>query len=404
MRKSIFKRELFEIKQKINNDAVFSLIEDKIFEQTHTDRGDKQYFVLDSIQTIDNLKNKLYDVIKGKSKDELIDEIVDILEITDDLKIPSSLKEEILNENVVLFIGAGVSKSLGYPTWYELANKAIEYLSKKGKINNFEENSLYKIKDPKEVLTIFDKLCPRKDDCGKGFYSELFDLKKKDNDYTKTNLYEYITRKEFGWKYITTNIDKELTNALALNKIKLNEQLNTNITGAETQPSLDVIKKEFEETIATCLDDMDINKNIIYLHGILNDLKNTIFTTKDYLNNYFKEGSGLQIFLKEIFKNHTVLFIGYGLSEFSILESIVNSNTDSHKKHFSLYPTFHNESSTLKLKQKAFSELNIELIPYYLDFNGHRRLNEVIKSWHNEIKEERGKDFIDRRNYIDNII
>ncbi|WP_282037457.1 SIR2 family protein [Saccharicrinis aurantiacus] len=408
MRRSVFKGELFELKQKIDNSAVYEVFEHTVFQESYKDRGTKLFFLREEITSRGKLKEKL-SAIDGLDAN-IHSEICEILTINDDLEIPSDLKEAIKNEDVVLFIGAGASKSkpLDYPSWQDLANKAINLLSTEGYINNFEKDRLFQISDPKEVLTIFENFCPRTKEVGKNFYKVLFDKKGlKDNQ----NIYDLLVKKEFGWQLLTTNIDVEILNALAKRDTK-NPDINKEVASSSTVDNItfdEAFNKHLNSAavinVNTKENTIDEKSDVVFLHGIVDDVENSIFTTKDYLKTYFNGNSEVKNVLRKIFQDKTVLFIGYGLSEFTILESIINfdDSTES-KKHYSLYPTFHSDVHTLNIKQKAFKELNIELVPYYIDFNGYNRLSDVIENWHRIIKEEKGSDFFDDRNLLNDIL
>jgi len=404
MRKIIYKGELFEIYQKINDDAIISILENKLFQSYNNDRGDKKFYVKESLKTISEIEKSTKEIDGINS--EIIEELLKIFDIIDDFVLPERLKEDILNDKVVLFIGAGVSKSLGYPTWVEFSKFAINKLQEEGYINHFEKEELKKIQDPKEILSLFDNICPRTGSCSNKFYTDKFEMKSLDitpyeNDI-KDNLYYLLTDKIFGWKFITTNIDKEIVKAKAYHKYKHLQSLVDIKNGESTTISFhQVFNSELQKTVSFDPSFTDIDNNIVFLHGIVDDVENTIFTTKDYLRTYFNQGSKEQIFLQNVFENYTVLFVGYGLSEFSILESIVNSSS---RTHYSLYPVYYGDTGTLRTKQKAFSDLHIELIPYYLDNDHYGRLTKVLEKWRTNIKNTRGSDFIDNRNSIDEIL
>lgn len=406
MRKTVFKRELFELKQKIGKADVYEVFENAIFQDSHKDRGNRLFFLNEEITSIAKLEDKLIE-IQGLDK-SLFDEIREILTIDDDLAIPPDLKDAIKNENVVIFIGAGVSISLGYPSWQDLAYEAINLLLKYGYINNFEKDRLFQISDPKEVLTIFENICPRNKEVGKKFYEDFF-VKKEHKD--EENIYDLLVKKEFGWQFMTTNIDVEIINALAKRET-IAPDISEEVSNSSTNNSItfdEAFNKHLKSAsvinVNTKENTIDETSDVIFLHGRVDDVANSIFTTKDYLKTYFNGNSEVKNVLSKIFQNKTVLFIGYGLSEFAILESIIHfdDKTES-KKHYSLYSTFHSDVHTLNIKQKAFEELNIELIPYYIDFNGFDRLYDVLENWHKIIKDEKGKDFFDERNLINDIL
>ncbi len=83
-----------------------------------------------------------------------------------------------------------------------------------------------------------------------------------------------------------------------------------------------------------------------------------------------------------MFKTYTVLFIGYGLSEFELLEFIIpkSDNTNSKKKYI-LEGYFTGEENIVNYETKYYEALGIELIPYSKDDKGYDQLFEIIQAW-----------------------
>lgn len=100
MRKTVYKGEFFEIKQKIDSD-IYEVFENKIFKETHNDRNNKLLFLKDSIYSRRELNEQLSSISGLDSA--VVKEIINVLIINDDLLIPEKLKQAILKGNVVLF-------------------------------------------------------------------------------------------------------------------------------------------------------------------------------------------------------------------------------------------------------------------------------------------------------------
>ena len=65
--------------------------------------------------------------------------------VDDDLPIPRELRFKFLNnENIAVFVGAGASRIMGYPSWDVLANRSIEYLLRQEYINYFDKSRIQK--------------------------------------------------------------------------------------------------------------------------------------------------------------------------------------------------------------------------------------------------------------------
>ncbi|MBF0344781.1 MAG: SIR2 family protein [Nitrospirae bacterium] len=333
----------------------------------------------------------LLEIVKNTIDDQdIVFAISKLFLIEDDLKLPEGLKNIFIrNEKLGVFVGAGVSKLLGLPLWRELANKSIEYLYESNKINYFEyQRIINDVNDPKQKLTIFHKILPKSTLDAKEFYEKTFENKtKKPNE--SGCVYDLLVK--FDWIKLSSNIDNEFDNALSRkNKSIFNEIVDDKAV---------LTKKKSRNVINFKVENLDYGK-IYPIHGSLVDgLESCVLTTEDYLKTYY-ENLEFREFIGKIFKEYTILFIGYGLEEFPILEYIIKNS----RKHYTLVPTYLNEMNLFRLHKEYFEVLNIEPIPYYLDFKGYERLNDVLSAWENEIKDLRGKDYYQRIREMDDII
>ncbi len=149
---------------------------------------------------------------------------------------------------------------------------------------------------------------------------------------------------------------------------------------------------------------------VIHLHGSINDSRSMVITVSDYLEFY--RSNEVRKFLSEVFSNHIVLFVGYGLEEYEILEYLIRSpmnignenKTENEIKHYMLYPMFDQEIELLEYLEKYYNSLNISLIPYSIR-EGYESLVEILKGWSEQIgKVAKSKSFLDKRNLIDEVV
>jgi hypothetical protein len=335
----------------------------------------------EDLNELEKLDKELNRVINDK---DLIGAIKSLFMVQDDLELLGKIKELFVkNEKVGIFVGAGISRLINFPSWNELANKSIEYLREQNLINYFECQRIMKeVIDPKQKLTIFDKLIHRETKEAKEFFGKIFSKP----DHNKENPYEILVK--FNCIKITSNIDNEFFNAL--------DTLIKQIPKASEQ----TIEKAKKVIDFNGVDLKYIDYHTIYqIHGCIDDLERTVLTTQDYIKAYYEE-SGLKTFLNHIFNNYTIIFIGYGLEEFPILEHIIGNN----ENHYVLEGTYFNEMNLFRLKRKYFESLKIEPIPYYLDLNGYYRIIDVLKAWHREIEEGSNKDYYQKIKEIDEVI
>ena len=308
------------------------------------------------------------------------DFLVQTFTVMSDLKIPEDLLSQILNnEKVALFIGSGVSKMLGLPLWGDLACRALEDLVKKGDINYYEKDKLECL-EPKQVLSIYDSFYPKKSEEAQIFYRDNLSLKKEEEGgKLKNDDNPYIQLLKMDLLNITINIDDIFYKTT---KRRDSEQMIER-KGTRQEESRKA-KKAFTQVFEGFSASLELNKNTIYqIHGSLKQIDKTVMTTKDYIQNYFSEGK-FQEFLKRIFRDYTVIFIACGMSEFEMLKHCIDEKGEN-RKHYSLQPFYYNEVNVHRIRKKYFKTLKIELLPYFLDCNGHGRLLTVLQEWNNMI-------------------
>ncbi len=150
--------------------------------------------------------------------------------------------------------------------------------------------------------------------------------------------------------YITTNVDNCFHNKF--------EQFN-------------IVYKEHD--LKRSISDGKIDKSKLYqIHGSLLGPNTLVFTVSDYLKKYQNEQ--LKSFMKTLFSTYTVLFVGYGLEEFEILDYLISKfdyNEGTEVKHFLLQPYFRSESHILKFDRVYYRSLGITILPYEKDEKGY---------------------------------
>ena len=74
----------------------------------------------------------------------------DLREVPD---LPEEIRQAALDGNLILFVGAGISRLLGMPSWAGMARKQLEHLRYNGALNYSEIEQLSAL-DPKKQLSI----------------------------------------------------------------------------------------------------------------------------------------------------------------------------------------------------------------------------------------------------------
>ncbi len=284
------------------------------------------------------------------------------------------LFDAIRNENLIVFYGAGVSQLAGCCGWVELAKRIIKEFSD-NEYSNIEKNVLTDManNDPRKAISICYSRAKNNNKLEDAYFKAIKESVTPSNNRKFADIHEKLLDLN-AICYVTTNIDKgmETVNNMKLTKKKI-------INATNPSPSSD-LAKEIR------------NGNIFYLHGSVDDLRNTIFTIQSYLKFYYKSPA-ITHFLKKIFGgNFSVLFIGYSLSEYEILQNIFLSLDAQDKeiiqsRHFLLTPIYTKDLAKFNVEKDFFKIFSVETIPYFIDYDGYERLSDVLSSLRAKIHE-----------------
>lgn len=327
-------------------------------------------------------------------------EITELPVITDYAEILKAAE----SGKLLVFVGAGVSRIIGGPSWQELAWRYLKFVHEECDITYSEYKHLKK-QDSRKLLSICAELARQK--------GKIFDFDKHLEDdveldsnpkYKKySDIYQIL--EDFSCPYITTNFDGFLDKGYSsMPSVKESANAKKIITGKN-------VIYHYED-----VQDPDLLKSgdVVHIHGSIHDKKKRglVLTISDYFNAYSRDTKGkkkhtyLPDFLTDVFKKYVVLFIGYGLEEFEILEYIVNNNENvKDKRHYILYPFLKEEGNVVHLQETYYAQLGVNLIPYSISNIGYEQLYFVLKDWSGEIgKTSKSKNFIDDLSTIDSVI
>ena len=132
----------------------------------------------------------------------------------------------------------------------------------------------------------------------------------------------------------------------------------------------------------------NISRDKLYkIHGSIQDENSLVFTVPQYFKRY--RNLAFQSFLKKIFDDFSVVFLGYGMEEFEVLDSLLNkySKEASEVKHWILLPYYNDEKYLLDYDKSYFRSMGINVIGYRKDEDGYNQLFNVIKKWRSDIRE-----------------
>lgn len=287
-------------------------------------------------------------------------------------EIPGEIKQAGPDGRLLLFVGAGASMLLGLPSWSQLSTLLLEDLQKENKLNYSDIAQLRDL-DPKKKLSISSIIL--KDDL---LFNELIkkhlDIKKNDS-----SIFDYINK--IGCPCVTTNYDIHLS--------PVDYSVKEDGSEIPKEPTRLIFPAEL---LAGKIDTPGV---VAHLHGCINKPSSMIVTTKQYLEHY--ENKFVQTFLKEIFQNKTVLFVGYGLEETEILEHILRRGSVSFpgdrggklivRQAFALMGFFSSEESLYKHLYRYYREsFGVYLIGFRKDENNYKQLELIMQNWSNVIE------------------
>lgn len=274
-------------------------------------------------------------------------------------ELPQAIIDAEKRNEFAIFIGAGVSRSVGCSGWDQLAANLLQRCESEGHMNNFVKETLSRGTDYKKTITICSQLLDPRD------FLEV--MKEALNDDTKyevkvskdnPNLEKiYKPLVQLNGVFVTTNADRHI------DQLFFPEQIIVDNFSRSTEIS---------------------NKHLYKIHGSITEPDSLVFSVKGYLERYTQEG--LPSFLHKLFGSYTILFIGYGLSEFELLDHLFKANGGIRRKHFFLKDYYTHEKQIYQFEQLYFDHLNIDLIPYAKDTKGFVQLEDIVNNWVNQMK------------------
>lgn len=253
------------------------------------------------------------------------------------------------NNKLVIFVGAGVSKNSGIPTWGELIKKFTKELHY-DKCNN---DCIYHRKE-----------CPNSDCKYRYSFSQ--------DEYLKIPQYLWNEDESKYWQIIneTLNITVE-SNSIHEIIMRLCPK---HIITTNYDKLIENCKYPNSMIYKTIIEDKDLfsnssNNYIIKMHGDISKQETIVLKESDYLN-YEQKHVLIETFIKSLLINHTFLFIGYSLNDYNLklIMSWVNyfatqNNVDKNRtKNFIIQ---YNNNATEKYYESYFSKNNIHIINTY---------------------------------------
>lgn len=284
--------------------------------------------------------------------------------------IPTSLLEEAITEdnNLVIFIGAGISKLAGCDSWSDLAKNLVTACFDNEFIDSKEKKTLLQSSDYKKTITICHALLMKKMKFDVFYDTFRKSLKEDEKSEIDQEIFNEIC--QFNGTFVTTNADSHLYNVL--------RKYHPNIRKLYS-------KKSFEPEIIQ-EEKIELSRDNLYqIHGGIEEYESLVFTAGSYIKRYTSP-----IFtdlLNRLFSIKTVLFLGYGLAEYEVLDYLMKRVSTKKTEHYMLKAYKPEEQAIQKLEQAYYSDLNVKVIPYAKNKEGYKQLIHVLKEWNNRISD-----------------
>jgi hypothetical protein len=288
----------------------------------------------------------------------------DMTEDDHDTKIPkldSAIRKAASRDTLVLFVGAGVSRLVGCKGWDELSLNLVDRCYHERLISFRAARELKSLTDHRQLITTCYHIM-QKHYAENSFRDELERALKPDADKFKRfgRIFDYLTTMQHLC-IVTTNADANL-DACFSDKTRI-------VSKPEEFP-------------------LEPQAGFLYhLHGSMSE-GNEIFTLMQYFDLYHRDRHNIQSFLQYLFGHCSVLFLGYGLSEFELLEFIFRKPEIAQSasyRHFMLIDDSAHGSRKSYL-QDYYKDMGIKLISYNSDICGYDQLYYVIREWSQELQ------------------
>lgn len=299
--------------------------------------------------------------------------------------IPDGLREASQRGTLIPFVGAGASVLAGCPLWSQLADGALAQFVGLGKISHAEIDQINHL-HPRVKLSIAKGLeVEHKSPID---FRALIHPLGRNSDQKGRELYGSLSK--LGKTFVTTNYDEWLDEEIDSSDLRMDADVDPTVA---PEPRLRNIYHRVSDLTAANLNQPN---TVIHLHGSVLDPEHMVLTTQDYVRHYANDRMSGDVgqenrvltFLEYLFRQKTVLFVGYGLEELEILEYVILKARHNHTsnqleaRHYLLQGFFSHQKSLMhSLKQYYLHECGIQLIPFLRDQRDWNQLFDVLKEF-----------------------
>lgn len=307
------------------------------------------------------------------------------------------IKDAAKHGELVVFVGAGASKLCGSPDWRGFANQVVDTLERADGLSFLEAEQLKGIGDSRRTLSIAMALAKEKS------IPIDFDtiLHPGAPRAPSVKLYELLA--SLRPVFVTTNYDKWLDREGP--EAPSTDRPGSDDSGPTKGPGKRP-KYYLREHLTS--DRLAERGAVIHLHGSYSVPSSMVVSLRDYIEHYADER--VRTFLAEMFRSHTVLFVGYGLAELEVLDHIIRANETAvgagggEPRHFILYAHRSSEAAQKTFIERFFREqCGVRVIPYCIDAKGYGELVDVFRTWAPEL-DVRDPSLLDLQAHLDRCV
>ena len=239
------------------------------------------------------------------------------------------MKEYLRRDKLVIFVGAGVSKNSGVPTWGRM-------------VRTFAEQMDYPVEklSTDEYIRIPQYYYGMDESEGHRDYYET--IRKIISLETEPNILNELIAQLHPKHIVTTNYDKLMD---------------------KVAEGYEVIRQDKD------LLKVDSNNYLIKMHGDIDNVEEVVFKETDYLQ-YSETHRLMETFLKSLLIDHVFLFVGYSLNDYNLntftnwIEFIareMNIKKEMHKNFF----LSSSEHAGKKYLRKYYEDKGLQVIDLY---------------------------------------
>lgn len=210
------------------------------------------------------------------------------------------IREKSENNKLIVFVGSGVSQNVeGMPSWSSLV-KAMADAIHYSKCDNCKHR---------------DDGCKKECRIREEYSNDEF-LKIPQYVYNQNpKLYNQILKEQIQDTTVDAPLSKAIFNINPSHIITTNYDTLIESSTSELRKQYQIIVRDKD------LLDTTRNKYIIKMHGDLHDISTIVLKEQDYLN-YSQDRVLIELFIKSLLTNHTVLFLGYSLNDYNIKQIV----------------------------------------------------------------------------------